>query len=41
MDYFRHVLESSQKAPLPLVAALTFSTFIGAALLVRDFQPDQ
>ncbi|KAL6718642.1 dolichyl-phosphate beta-glucosyltransferase [Lecanora helva] len=33
MDLFRSILENSQRASLPLVAALSFSTVIGAALL--------
>lgn len=35
MEYVRHALETSQRAPLPLILALAISTFVGAGLLVR------
>lgn len=34
MEYLRSVLNASQRAPLPLVAALALSTLVGLALLV-------
>lgn len=36
MDHIRHILETIQGAPLPLVLALAFTTIVGAALLVRS-----
>ncbi len=36
MDYLRHALETSQRAPLPLILALAISSLIGAALLVGE-----
>jgi len=35
MDSIRHALNVSQRAPLPLVAALAVSTIVGLVLLVR------
>lgn len=36
MDSIRHAINVSQRAPLPLVAALAISTVVGVALIVSE-----